>query len=77
MPSHNSNLVFFKNLTACFYCFTLFGKVKIKVLFVQIFGVKQTKKTHLLCIPSLRACRANREHVFALTTLKYGRLTDL
>lgn len=44
MPSHNSNLVFFKNLTACFYCFTLFDKVKIKVLFVQIFGVKQTKK---------------------------------
>ena len=44
MPSHNSNLVFFKNLTASFNCFTLFDKVKIKVLFVQIFGVKQTKK---------------------------------
>ena len=71
MPSHNSNLVF-KNLTAAFNCFTLFDKVKIKVLFVQIFGVN--KKTHLWRIPSLRACRANRERVFALTTLKYGRL---
>lgn len=76
MPSHNSNLVFFKNLTACFYCFTLFDKVKSKCFSCK-FSALTNKKTHLLCIPSLRACRANRERVFALTTLKYGRLTDL
>lgn len=41
---------------------------------VSVLAFKKNKKTHLVVHSFIACSRANREHVFALTTLKYGDL---